>query len=599
MPVTATISATLYGAISTRSGFLQALGPTGPSGQLGATVTMPATCLATTRAGGRRLRIEVLTGTATAQGTPCDGRTVPAWFSLQCTVGAGSCNGVYPVVVAVSDGQTTLDRFTTFLTFAEAPAHQPLRTAVVVSLGAASRAKDLANATTALAHARGVPLDVALSPSAATTMATTPAGSSALQALAKVVGADDAAHELVRSPFVSVDPGQLATSGLADQLHHQLNRGARALRQVGLDGATAAAGWLATSPVTQSTTAGLSATGVSRLVVPDSSLATPTATSLEWGEPFSLTPGTSSVEALAADGSLSAQMVAGTTPVLAAERLLADLAFLHFERPSLPSAQGVVVEPPAGWEPDATFLATLLDGLRSDPVLAPATLSSLFSQLSVGADGSPSTRALATSAPSTPWPASQVTMLRAGQADLRSFAAAVVNGQATVDQLARGWLEAEADTLTTPTRQLALTAADADLHAQLGTVGISGGQITLTSLKGALPITLTKTASWNLRGALVVSGDHLAFPHGERFMVLIDHPTQSVRIPVDAETTGDLTLTAVLTTPDGAVVVARQRIVVHSTQTSVVAILLTAGAALVLGAWWVRTLRRDRRARRR
>ena len=122
----------------------------------------------------------------------------------------------------------------------------------------------------------------------------------------------------------------------------------------------------------------------------------------------------------------------------------------------------------------------------------------------------------------------------------------------------------------------------------------------MTSLKGALPITLTKTADWTMAGVLTVRSDHLRFPHGRTRSVTIDHPTQSVRIPVVAETTGDLTVSVTLTTPSGSLLLAHQRIVVRATQTSAAAIVLTIGAALVLLVWWVRTsLRRPRRRSRR
>ena len=138
------------------------------------------------------------------------------------------------------------------------------------------------------------------------------------------------------------------------------------------------------------------------------------------------------------------------------------------------------------------------------------------------------------------------------------------------------------------------------MDREIGQVGIGGSDITLTSLKGTLPITLTKTAGWSLRGVLTVRSDHLRFPRGQTRHLLLDHPTQSLRIPVVAETTGDLTVAVTLSTPSGGLVLAHQRIVVRTTQTSVVAIVLTIGAAMVLLAWWIRTsIRRPRRRARR
>ena len=78
----------------------------------------------------------------------------------------------------------------------------------------------------------------------------------------------------------------------------------------------------------------------------------------------------------------------------------------------------------------------------------------------------------------------------------------------------------------------------------------------------------------------------------------IDHQTNSTRIDVLARTSGDLPLELTLRTPNGVLVIARGRLTVRSTATSVVGIALTALAVLVLAAWWARTWRRARRERR-
>jgi uncharacterized membrane-anchored protein len=68
---------------------------------------------------------------------------------------------------------------------------------------------------------------------------------------------------------------------------------------------------------------------------------------------------------------------------------------------------------------------------------------------------------------------------------------------------------------------------------------------------------------------------------------------------VQAVTTGDLPLYASLTTPTGGLVIAHQRILIHVTHTSIVAIVLTVGSALVLLLWWFRTWWRAPRSKHR
>ena len=111
----------------------------------------------------------------------------------------------------------------------------------------------------------------------------------------------------------------------------------------------------------------------------------------------------------------------------------------------------------------------------------------------------------------------------------------------------------------------------------------------MTALKGSIPITLTSTAGYQITAVLNLQSAHLRFPKGSRFSEVLDKPTKSLRIPVEAITTGDLPLSATLFTPDGQLELTHQRVLVRATHTSIVAIILTIGSALVLLVWWVRT----------
>lgn len=585
-----TISTRLFSSLSTRSGFVAATGAAGPTGQIDVTAPIKASCLARSPSGAVRLSIAVLTGNAEPPaGRPCSGEVLAPTWQLSCTTGNGRCAGVYPIEVSISHGGE-IRRIITFLTVAEGPARQTLRVATVLPLDGSATSSEATNLAFGLRDAPGVTADLAISPVAARRLNRSSQGQRSIARLTRAA----TGHEVVRTPFVSVDPGALSSSGLASQVEGQLERGERLLRQVGLrpvDGA----GWVATSPVTPTTGVGLAQAGVTRLLVPDSSLATATSSTLSWGEPFTPTPG-SGVVAMAADSILTAQTQPGDDPVLAAERLLADLALLHLERPSLSIPLGVVILPPRGWSPNRLFVSTLLRGLGDNPLVSSATLSSLYGSLQPGSNGVPTTRQLATSTPSSPWPSAQVASLAEGQARVAALRGAVTDGHREMRRLSEGYLAAESDVLSIPGRTAALDQSGRSVDAALASIGIGSSDITLTSLKGSLPITLTKTADWSVSGTLAVRSDHLRFPKGHVRSLVVNHPTQSIRIPVVAETTGDLTVSVTLTTPSGSLVIAHQRIVVRTTQTSALAIALTIGAALVLLVWWIRTtLRRPRR----
>jgi hypothetical protein len=284
-------------------------------------------------------------------------------------------------------------------------------------------------------------------------------------------------------------------------------------------------------------------------------------------------------------------MISSAQPVLAAERLLGDLAFLHFERPSLTTPEGVVAESPAGFDFSAPFLDTVFAGLASSPVFTSSTLSSLFTGLTIGANGNPSARQLANTGPSPSWPQAQTVSFTIQTQRQVAFSSAIVDGQATLDSLADLLRRAESDRLTNATRPTAIEKATSTLDANLAQFNISSGDITITALSGTLPITLTSTASYTINGVLQVASPQLRFPHGAQSDQTIDRSTKSVRIAAQAVTSGDFPMTATLVTPQGDLQIATQRITVRATQSSIVGIILTIGALAVLLAWWLKTWR--------
>jgi hypothetical protein len=593
-----TIATTLYNHLSTRSGLLQALSSAGPSGQIDATDPLDASCLPPSSHGGVLLHIDVVTSSATSPTLPggCTGSARPPSFDLRCSIGSGACNGVYPVAIEIRIGGTPLPKLVTLMTFAERPAATPLRVSTLLRVNSAGTdAAELEATTRNLAKTTDVPLDLSVEPGLVTSLRRSPAGTTALASLAQQMADFRPTRELLPAPYVPVDPGALAASGLSGQLTAQLKRGGELLEEAGLSPSNSST-WVASSPVTASTTPALAAAGLSHLIIPDSSLTEPTATSTTWGQPFTVSPGSSSITAIAADATLAAQARSGS--VLGAMQLLGDLSLLHFERPSLTTPQGVVVEMTAS-AATAPFLSAYLSGLEGNPLLQANTVASLFAQVPAGGNGAPTTRKLADTGPSDAWPSSQSAGLLGEQARQAAFASALPPKTPVLANLSDELLSTERDTLSGTARSKALAATAGSLDAQLAKVSISGADITLTSLRSSIPITLTSQTGYPVTGVLTLSSAHLSFPRGSSATEDLDRPTLSLRFQVQAVTTGDLPLYASLTTPTGGLVIAHQRILIHVTHTSIVAIVLTVGSALVLLLWWFRTWWRAPRSKHR
>ena len=595
-PTSATVSTQIYSRLSTRSGLLAALGGQGLTNQIGQSEPLPFSCLPAAPKGGQLLTIAVVTSSAT---TPtlaggCSGSARPPSYNLHCTIGSGGCNGVYPVAVTVNQGTTELAHFITLMTYVERPAVAPLKVALVLRLGSTNATRtpaELSAAEKAIRLYPSVQSDLSVSPVFLQQLEGTSSGKSVVTQFAQSISGAPTTHEIPKSGYVPIDPGVLLTSSLQSDVGLQLKRSQTIHSDAGLPADSATSGWVGTSSVTSSTLSSLLDAGFSRIIIPDSSLAQPTATALNWGQPFTVTSGNATLTALAADGTLSAQMLPANDPVLAAERFLGDLAFLHFERPSLTTPQGVVAQTPIGFTATTGFLDTVFQGLSANPVVTTSTLTALFSELTIGANGAPTSRQLASNNPSPPWPAAQVAALNLETTRQRAFASAVTNGQSTMTALADQALATENAALTNATRANAINATSSSLDRELARINISSGDITMTALNGTIPITLTSTAPYTVHGVLTVASPQLRFPHGNQSDQVIDRSTKSVRITAQAVTSGDFSMRATLTTPQGDLAIANQSITVRATQSSIVGVILTAGALLVLFGWWIKTWR--------
>jgi hypothetical protein len=381
---------------------------------------------------------------------------------------------------------------------------------------------------------------------------------------------------------------------------------------------TAPATWVAQGAVGPSIGPGLADVHATRLVLPDSQLAPPSAAVSAlagyhtWTYPFTLGLGHGrQVRAAAADGHIASEFSDDPAdPALEAAQVLADLAVVHFEAPNLtdsqgqPAARGVVAVPPAGWTPSTAFDNQLLAGLQNNPLIAPVTLDGFFSQVPLGGPHGVTDRRLA-SGSGTALPPSLAQKLTTARLRLTSFVSAVrPRSEKVLSQLDDLLLAAEADTLRRQEQYAGVLAFERALSGQLSLIRVATERtITLTARTAAIPITILSSARYTVVARLSVSSDRFLFPgHGGAGVpdVVIDHPTTPERVVAEARTSGDLPLSVTLVAPQGdpPLVIAHGELTVRSTATSIVGIVLSVAAAAVLLTWWGRTWRAGRRARR-
>ncbi|MGH9081943.1 MAG: hypothetical protein ACRDWN_01220, partial [Acidimicrobiales bacterium] len=112
-----------------------------------------------------------------------------------------------------------------------------------------------------------------------------------------------------------------------------------------------------------------------------------------------------------------------------------------------------------------------------------------------------------------------------------------------------------------------------------------------------IPVTVVSDAPYTVDGTLSLSSAKFRFPGTTTQRLVLDHTTNPLRVHVVARTLGDSPVTAVLTSPEGGLVLARGQLTVRSTATSVIGLVLTAVALAVLLGWWARSWRSGRRRR--
>jgi hypothetical protein len=335
--------------------------------------------------------------------------------------------------------------------------------------------------------------------------------------------------------------------------------------------------------------------GARRLVVPAAALepapdpATLPTTAIEVSAAGSVLP----VETAVSDPGFADAFRPAPDPVLHAYQFAAELLAVAVDHPSAAARQGVVVVPPAGWQPDPTFLATVLALVGQNPLLRPVTLDQWFREVAGPLDGP---RSLAPADPANLSDfATGLTLTRIRLAALMSMLPAADPLPASLAARLRVSVDGG---LSASGRQSYLDAVNGELNDLAVAVDpIPTRRITLASRSTEVPITLHRRIDRPIKVRVHLESPKLSFPDND-VLVTLDAETVQQRITVKARANGTFPLTVTIMTPTGDVAVAPStELTVHATTLSGFGVVLTVGALLVLATWWVRHLRRSRRVK--
>ena len=623
------LTVSVYPCLSTISGFDQSLSAGGLGNPVSSTTSaIPLGSLPALAGGGVDLAMPVVVGSGTSSAA-----TPQTAFTIHLLEVGEQCQsfpaGVFPVRVGLVDttGSTVLGSFVTHLVTTEAStATQRLRVAVVLpvqmTVGAArspSPTELLARPSAALATPSPTAVD-AVTGTVAAIATQHPTVPVTLQVSGQTLGlldtpthqatitqvgqlaATPTVHQLAVAPFTPVDATGLVESGLGAELALQVTRGAEVVAAA-TGRAPPAAGsalgaWVTGDGVDTATVGALSDLGYHQIVLPSSQLSS-TPSDGSTTAPFVLSGARGTqVLAMASDDDLTTRFTSDPgNPVLAAHQLAAELAQLYYERPNDISVRAVMAVAPASWNDDPSFVDALLASLDGNPVVQAVTTSKLFSLFPTPATCRSTCRLVPTGTSAPP-----VSAVRAQRARVDSFASAAVGQKALVQQLGDLVLGGQPETLRSSQQSAVLANAGAAVDAQLGQIACECDQsVTLTARGGRIPITVVSNASYPIAATLVLSSDKLLFPNGETAWSTpwTIHANSNVKyVKVQSRASGLFRLDVRLHAPAGTLRLATGELSVRSTSSSVVGVVLTAGAVAVLLVWWVRTSLRRRAARR-
>jgi hypothetical protein len=408
--------------------------------------------------------------------------------------------------------------------------------------------------------------------------------------------------QTVTGAYVPTDVPSLLGAGLDSAVDAQLVHGDDTLgRLLGVrpDVRTALA-----RPVDAASLASLRAHGVDHVVVDADALAP--SSRPEPTQPFLLQPApalvpSEPIDAVAGNAEISRLLQSDDTSALRAQRVFALLSIIALELPN--ASRAVVVVNPPGFDPPATLLDALLTGLRGNPLLAPMTIDEVFATVpaETTGGGSPVTRELAAYAPPAP-PVGPVAFTGTQQR-LESFRSLAGAADPIVSDGEHSILICQAATFVGPDGSLrakaTLESVNFEINSFVDHIRIPRpSTITLTSRSGEIPLTFRNDTGRPLEVYLELASAKLTFPAGATRTIELPTKSTTVRVPVEARTSGTFPLHLDVTSADGSFPVANSTFRVRSTAFSTVGIALMVGAAVFLVGWWALHIRRSRRERR-
>ncbi len=397
--------------------------------------------------------------------------------------------------------------------------------------------------------------------------------------------------ELSALPYGDADLRALIASGLGKESKTLAELGRSVVKDdLGVEPSAAVARPLGSS-IDGPTAAKLARLGASVLLLNPGTVSAPAGPT---GRPLPVArlalPGGGGIAAVAPDPNV-ASIAGGYAPeqsVLAAHATLGELAAEYFEFPGTAGRGAAIVFPEQPSYPPA-FFGAFASLVGASPWLRTTSASAL------AAIAEPKVaESIPRQPPALQFPPAFVHRLLSARAALAQFAQAVAVPERMTVALGQDLYLAEGSAaLTSPDLGVsyigAVTSAIQRVYRGVQ-APVDGKLVTLTSLRGVIPIPVRNASPYPVRLRIVLQANRrLTFVRGNVHDLVLPPGDRTVTFSVRAETTGRFPLEVLLQTRSSTpTTIASAQMIVRSTAYNRVALVFTIGAALFLLAWWGR-----------
>ena len=526
------------------------------------------------------------------------------YFHLNCT----NCLGVYPLKVALLNPTTRqIESYViTHITVLPSTSLSKLNLALVLpflysnsnnvpnssSYFATTNISEIENELKVLLEFKSASVNLNISPEGYRMLQSS--SNSSLLALQKLLlkTAELGSKSLVENTFAPVNLSQMTDSSLGHNICGQFGAGLKVLHQIS---SNIEPTYVSNNDLSTGILGILSKCNITSLVINNKNLV-PVSVQYGQSEPFLVA--NTQITGLESDQQLSHDISITQNPILQADNIIGDLAQLFYDFPNSQFNRVLVLNIGTNQNISPQFLQTLLSALTTNSVIGTTTTMEATTYPS-GVLYNPSNRNLI--APKVPslnlQLINQINNTVSGLNQINgsnpnnipNLSAISINNVSEIE---------ESYTLTPTQQQLWSKTLNSFADALKNQITLPQQQtITVAANTAQIPITIfqNKNSSSIYNVKVVLSDNGVIFQHGNSVILTLTKQQNTVYFTLSPRSVGSTNLTVSIESPSGNLTLLQQVYTIHSSAISILGLIITVGAALLIGWWWLKTFIRKRK----